>query len=234
MAIRFTNNVHYLGKKAFVGREEYDTLADMKGADANGLNNGLIAFNHETNLHYVFEESNTEDATTGKWRKLSDKLGAGVKLSKVADPGTYAAKYELTAGGEVLGTIDIPKDQFLSNVNYDHASKNLTLTVQDGSNVEVSLTELVDVYTAGDGISIAGNVIAISPDFRRLFEDHKNTIVDATTNGHVSKEQYVSLTKVVGGIASTGGHVFTMSKSDFDAKSAANGLPEDAIIFVEA
>lgn len=253
MPIRFTNNVRYLGKKAFVEREEYATLADMKSANEAGLNDGLIAYNHETKFHYVYRGEHTDDATTGKWKRLSDDLGGSVTLTKATNPGNFAAKYELTFKGEVVGTIDIPKDQFLSAVNYDHTSKKLTLTVQDGSEVEVSLAELVDVYSAGDGIQITGNTISITPlirtaiadatqkigelktkveDLEGNFNGH-NVTVDLTKDGHLSKEQYQGLTSVVGGVESGKGRVFVMTQADYNAKDGSNSLPENAIIFIE-
>lgn len=253
MPIRFTNNVRYLGKKAFVEREEYATLADMKSANEAGLNDGLIAYNHETKFHYVYRGEHTDDTTTGKWKRLSDDLGGSVTLTKATNPGNFAAKYELTFKGEVVGTIDIPKDQFLSAVNYDHTSKKLTLTVQDGSNVEVSLAELVDVYTAGDGIQITGNTISITPLIRTAIADATqkigelktkvedlegdfnghNVTVDLTKDGHLSKEQYKGLTDVVGGVESGKGRVFVMTQADYNAKDGSNSLPENAIIFIQ-
>ena len=253
MPIRFTNNVRYLGKKAFVEREEYATLADMKSANEAGLNDGLIAYNHETKVHYVYRGEHTDDPLTGKWKRLSDDLGGSVTLTKATNPGNFAAKYELTFKGEVVGTIDIPKDQFLSAINYDHTSKKLKLTVQDGSEVEVSLAELVDVYTAGDGIQITGNTISITPLIRTAIADATqkigelktkvedlegdfnghNVTVDLTKDGHLSKEQYQGLTSVVGGVESGKGRVFVMTQADYNAKDGSNSLPENAIIFIQ-
>lgn len=246
MPIRFTNNVRYLGKKAFVEREEYVTLADMKSANEAGLNDGLIAYNHETKFHYVYRGEHADDATTGKWKRLSDDLGGSVSLTKAGDPGEFAAKYELTFKGQVVGTIDIPKDQFLSAVNYDHSSKKLTLTVKDGSNVEVSLADLVDVYAAGDGIQITGNTIAITPSIKTAIEDatgkvgeletkfnDHNVNVSLAKDGHLSKEQYKGLTDVVGGVESGKGRVFVMTQADYNTKDGSNSLPENAIIFIE-
>ena len=253
MPIRFTNNVRYLGKKAFVEREEYATLADMKSANEAGLNDGLIAYNHETKVHYVYRGEHTDDPLTGMCKRLSEDLGGSVGLTKASDPGNFAAKYELTFKGDVVGTIDIPKDQFLSAVNYDHDTKKLVLTVKDGSNVEVSLAELVDVYSAGDGIQITGNTISITPvirtaiadatqkigelktkveDLESDYNDHKVN-VDLTKDGHLSKEQYKGLVDVVGGVESGKGRVFVMTQADYTAKDGSNSLPENAIIFIQ-
>lgn len=261
MPIRFTNNVRYLGKKAFVEREEYATLADMKSANEAGLNDGLIAYNHETKVHYVYRGEHTDDPLTGKWKRLSEDLGGSVGLTKASDPGNFAAKYELTFKGDVVGTIDIPKDQFLSAVNYDHDTKKLTLTVKDGSNVEVSLAELVDVYTGGDGIQISSEgVISITSTIKDLIHntktevddltgkhntlegnfnalktnfDNHNVTVDLTKDGHLSKEQYKGLVDVVGGVESSKGRVFVMTQADYTAKDGSNSLPENAIIFIQ-
>ena len=61
----------------------------------------------------------------------------------------------------------IPKDQFLKNVTYDSEGKQLVftfVTLDEDEHVErISINDLKDIYTAGEGININNNVI--SADF---------------------------------------------------------------------
>lgn len=76
-------------------------------------------------------------------------------------------KYTLMVNNESRGSINIPKDQFLKNVTYDTEAKQLVftfVTLDEEEHVErISINDLKDVYTAGNGINIDNNVI--SADF---------------------------------------------------------------------
>ena len=67
--------------------------------------------------------------------------------------------YDLVLDGQVLGTINIPKDQFVSNVSYDNVNKKIIFTFADDNRVEVPVNDLVDTYTEGFGIRIQRNRI---------------------------------------------------------------------------
>ena len=65
--------------------------------------------------------------------------------------------YELMVDGVVKGDINIPKDQFLKNVEYDDTT--------DGEKVtKVNIGELVDTYEAGNGLELNGNIFSIKLD----------------------------------------------------------------------
>ena len=76
-------------------------------------------------------------------------------------------QYTLMVNNESRGSINIPKNQFLKNVTYDTEAKQLVftfVTLDEEEYVErISINDLKDVYTAGDGINIDNNVI--SADF---------------------------------------------------------------------
>jgi hypothetical protein len=75
--------------------------------------------------------------------------------------------YELMVDGVVKGDINIPKDQFLKNVEYDDTTKELVFTFDttDGEKVtKVNIGELVDTYEAGNGLELTGNVFSIKLD----------------------------------------------------------------------
>ena len=69
--------------------------------------------------------------------------------------------------GVVKGDINIPKDQFLKNVEYDDTTKELVFTFDttDGEKVtKVNIGELVDTYKAGNGLELNGNIFSIKLD----------------------------------------------------------------------
>ena len=85
------------------------------------------------------------------------------------DSGTK--KINLTGiENEVIASIDAKdfiKDGMVQNVSFDPGSKKLTITFNTDAGTEpidVDLTSLVDTYTAGNGVSISGNVISVKRD----------------------------------------------------------------------
>lgn len=239
MPIRFTNNVKYLGNKAFVEREEYQTLALMKAAIEDGLNDGLIAFNHENGKHYVFSRKHAVNETTGKWLALGDVLGGNVevKVAATATDNNTEKTYEIYAGGSKVGTIDIPKDRFIKAAVYKNdtegggARLELTVLLADGteSTVKVPLADLM-----GD---LDKKIAALEEKHNTLkqeFDEHKTKIVSTEQDGHLSKEQYKALISVVGGVENNNGRVFHMTTAQIAEKEAAGNLPENSIIFEQA
>lgn len=89
---------------------------------------------------------------------------ASIELVKSTDSDL---QYTLMVNNESRGSINIPKDQFLKNVTYDTEAKRLVftfVTLDEEEHVErISINDLKDVYTAGNGINIDNNII--SADF---------------------------------------------------------------------
>ena len=66
-----------------------------------------------------------------------------------------------------IDATDFIKDGMVDNVEFDPASKNLTITfntISGKEDITVNLSSLVDTYTAGNGIAIAGNVVSVKRD----------------------------------------------------------------------
>ena len=91
---------------------------------------------------------------------IDTKVGTVViKKSEASD-----LQYILYVDGKVSGEINIPEDQFLQNVAYDSTSKSLVftfITKEDTKVVSVSLADLTDTYTAGDGLSLDNNKFSV-------------------------------------------------------------------------
>lgn len=99
-------------------------------------------------------------------------------LSEKKLSSTLNLKYDSTAKKiQLLGinnakiaeidATDFIKDGMVNKVEFDPETKILTITFNTDSGKEaitVNLSSLVDTYTAGDGIAIAGNVVSVKRD----------------------------------------------------------------------
>ena len=89
-------------------------------------------------------------------------LGATIVLEKTND-----LQYTLKVGDAIVGTIDIPKDQFVKSVSYNEESKTIDFVFEttDGEQtVTVNVSNLVDTYAAGNGISLTSNEFSLKID----------------------------------------------------------------------
>lgn len=98
---------------------------------------------------------------------------SGKKLSSTLNLkyDSTAKKIQLLGIGDAkiaeIDATDFIKDGMVDKVQFDPASKNLTITFNTVSGkeaIQVNLSSLVDTYTAGNGITIAGNVVSVKRD----------------------------------------------------------------------
>ena len=122
-------------------------------------------------------EHTVADALSELKGELEEKLT--ISLTTASDPGDYAKVYELKQGGSLIGTIDIPKDivvkegklvygkwegnEFNENTEEIHYGDEpaIKLVLNNDNIIYINAKDLVDVYTAGNGINIEDNVISI-------------------------------------------------------------------------
>lgn len=86
----------------------------------------------------------------------------GIEIVKVS-----ALEYNLMVDETIKGTINIPKDQFLKSVSYDPETHVLTfifLTSDGEVPTTIDMSSLVDVYQAGNGLTLANNTFSIKLD----------------------------------------------------------------------
>lgn len=120
----------------------------------------------------------TDSDTTNKWyvdgeiKKSNDEqmvineriveILDGIEIVKVND-----LEYNLMVDETIKGTINIPKDQFLKSVSYDPETHVLTfifLTSDGEVPTPIDMSSLVDVYQAGNGLTLANNTFSIKLD----------------------------------------------------------------------
>lgn len=82
------------------------------------------------------------------------------KIEEVTVEKNSDLQYFINVDGVKVGEINIPKDQFFKSASYDAELKIITLTfiTEDGEqSVQLNVADLVDTYTAGNGLSVSNN-----------------------------------------------------------------------------
>lgn len=94
-------------------------------------------------------------------------FGKNIELSMNNSTYVLTLKLKNSSGTAIsTQTIDLPLETMVVSGSYNDVTKKVILTLQNGSTVEFSVADLVDglqaQLTAGNGISIANNVIAVT------------------------------------------------------------------------
>ena len=141
-------------------------LAETQGNVQLDITNGLKASIDATEVATIAPVKGV--AANDKFLTLgADKLisaVASLKYVKTAATGSDPAKYEIQLIGnnnQVVSTIDASdfiKDGMVESVNFDEATKHLTITFNTDAGhdaIDVDLTKLVDTYKSGKGLTLA-------------------------------------------------------------------------------
>ena len=107
MALLIGDNFSYNGKKPNFERDSFETLATLKAIPEANIDNGHIAYCIETNKHYIFNDSNSDDATTGKWRVLESEFSNKVDIS---DLDEYLTKTDAQSTYQPIGNYALKSD----------------------------------------------------------------------------------------------------------------------------
>lgn len=224
--------------KTTVGDETSGLVADVAKnaedieANANALSNKADVFTVGNGL--VFTENKIDlVVSTAEGNSLSvDENGLYVSVPTVTVPEYsldsvetpaegYASQYEFKKDGQVLNTINIPKDQFLKSATYDDVNNKLIFvftTATGESTNEVDVNDLVDTYTAGDYITITDAKISV--DYESL-KTKINTDLVANIAASVTTIDG-RVTTVEGKVSTIEGDITTLesAKSDHETRIA--------------
>lgn len=128
-----------------------------------------------------FAATNVEAAL----EELYSQAGAGSKvtMTSVAGSGDVATIYKFYQGGEdadhLVGEINIGKEMFIESgeVIEKEGVPYLKLTLNDTAKtvLEIDLTQVMDVYTAGNGVNVDANVISV----KKATDSEAFLVVDA-------------------------------------------------------
>lgn len=94
--------------------------------------------------------------------QLQEQLNHKIEKVELESEGDLI--YRILVDDRVIGTINIPKDQFLKNASYDPTTKNIELvceTTEGERTLHINVADLVDEYTAGNGLRLEGNEFSI-------------------------------------------------------------------------
>lgn len=184
------NNGGATGLAAQIYVDESDPELGYVGTRVNVYKNGAYYYDEKTTRSMKADETYTGHNPEREIATKADIAAIEVpeySISKDTTSGDYAAVYHLTKGGANVGeAINIPKDVVVRKagvVDYDGESSTITVdgetvTVKgehtegkyvvmlmqndDESQVWLDVKDLVDVYTAGEGIVISdSNIISI-------------------------------------------------------------------------
>lgn len=118
----------------------------------------------KTNADAIVVEADRNDAQDTLISNLQSSKVSTVNL--VQDPDNEL-HYTLMVDSTNAGEISIPKDRFLKQAYYDPQKKSLIFifVTEDGEQtVPVDISDLVDTYTAGNGLSLADNKFSVTID----------------------------------------------------------------------
>ena len=114
---------------------------------------------NEGNLSTSIEELKAKD------KELETSLATKIESVEVVKDEANDLHYQVLVDGVVAGDINIPQDQFLKSVNYDNASHKLQFIFKTENEheqpIEVDISDLVDTYAAGDGMSLSANTFSV-------------------------------------------------------------------------
>lgn len=125
------------------------------------------------NTNKITAEKNRNDAQDTLITNLQDSKVASVELIQDQQNSLH---YTLMVDSVNAGEISIPKDRFLKEVVYDADTTSLVFTfvAEDGDSiVRVNIGDLVDVYTAGDGLQLAAS-------------NKFNVVIDSTSDSYLT------------------------------------------------
>lgn len=97
-------------------------------------------------------------------QSLATDVNKKIESVEIVKNSQSDLQYILKVDGQDAGEINIPKDQFLKSAEYDATSKNLIFVFEtsDGTvTTNVNVSDLVDTYTAGNGLILNENQFAV-------------------------------------------------------------------------
>lgn len=178
------------------------TGSEVTGSGADGHTNYVVTIQNAASPTDVTTAINAlkgdATATGDTLGELEDRIegletGASVTITENQNPEGYAKSYTFTQNGNTIGTVNIPKDFLVKSGSVreieaaeatqemPEGTKVLDFVVNtiggDGtdSHILIPVTDLVDVYTGGNGINVSNaNVISAVLD----------TTGDDTGEGH--------------------------------------------------
>lgn len=189
MALSFSDNIDFKGRKPDFVRQEYATLAELKAVRDNRMPEMYLGYCVENHTYYCYSQTNDVDDVTGRWRAF---VGASTVVSEMppASPdyngllvqyiGETTANY--TKGyfyGITTGTGDIISvDAFKALI----AGQSTTVTLNQGGTESVVKT----FENSGTDYFVYGGVIYSGVPSAGVIEFDPETATSYTTDSDVA------------------------------------------------
>ena len=113
----------------------------------------------EKNRAIAAEQANADAITA-----LTTEVDKKVESVEIVKNSQSDLQYILKVDGVDVSEINIPKDQFLKSVSYNPTNKEFTFEFETSEGVVttiVNVNDLVDTYTAGNGLTLTDNKFAV-------------------------------------------------------------------------
>ena len=169
---QLTNDENYLTQHQsladYAKTVDVDTKLGKKANSADVYTKGDID-TKVTNINSsITNETNRATTAENKIKTdLTSELNKKVATVTIEKDSTNDLQYHLLVDGENSGDINIPKDQFLSNVVYSEATKVITFTFETTTGTtttDVNISDLIDTYTAGNGLVLTDGKFSVKKD----------------------------------------------------------------------
>ena len=121
---------------------------------------------------YVHPASHTISEITGLQGTLDDLLDGLPEW----DDEDYTLKFKTVKGDDV--TINFPLEALTEDIDYDSTTKEIVLIKKDGSEIRVSVAELIDVYLGSTGTHI--DIVVDTADSNKIKATLKAGSITAT------------------------------------------------------
>ena len=158
---------------------------------------------------------------------VSTEIG-NIELRKEGD-----LYYALYVQGVKHGEFIIPKDQFLKEVAYDSVKKELVfvfITSVGEVTTKISISDLVDTYVAGEGLSLNGNVFSV--DFAKVATVEK--VNDVSTKLATTQNELKTVSGKVDSNTTVCTNLNYSLNNEINRATAAEKVLTDAIAAEEA
>ena len=169
---QLTNDKNYLTQ--YQSLAEYAKKVDVNASLALKANSADVYNKTEidtkvTNINssITAEQSSSTTADNKIKTDLTTEINKKVATVTIEKDSANDLQYHLIVDGEKTGDINIPKDQFLSNVVYSSATKVITFTFETTTGTtttDVNISDLIDTYTAGDGLVLTDGKFSVKKD----------------------------------------------------------------------
>lgn len=98
-------------------------------------------------------------------KNISDILTVSTEIGNIELRKEGDLSYALYVSGTKHGEFTIPQDQFLKEVTYDTTTKELVFVFNTSAGdvtTRISISDLIDTYIAGEGLTLNGNVFSVN------------------------------------------------------------------------